>query len=73
MLGERDTVSKVMYAAAGLLADVFGMPRLGGVVRIFAIGVQFFAAIRVLVAVYRGFDFVREQKHENYLSASYNE
>ena len=37
----------VMYAAAGLLADVFGMPQLGGVVRIFAIGVLFFAAIRV--------------------------
>ena len=37
----------VMYAAAGMLADVFGMPQLGGVVRIFAIGVPFFAAIRV--------------------------
>jgi hypothetical protein len=54
-----------MYAAAGLLADVFGMPRLGGVVRIFAIGVQFFAAIRVLVAVYRGFDSVKEQIYFN--------
>ena len=73
MLGEGGTVSKVMYAAAGLLADVFGMFQLWGVARIFAIGVPFFAAIRVLVVVYRGFDFIREQKHENYLSASYNE
>ena len=55
----------VMYAAAGLLADVFGMPQLGYVVRIFAVGVPFFAAIRVLVAVYRGFDSVKERVYFN--------
>ena len=32
----------VMYAAAGLLADVFGMPQPGGVVRVFAVEVPFF-------------------------------
>jgi len=55
----------VMYATAGILADVFNMPQLGGVVRIFAIGVPFFAAIRVLVAVYRGFDSVKERVYFN--------
>ena len=55
----------VMYAAAGLLADVFGMPQLGGVVRIFAVGVPFFAGIRVLVAVYRGFGSVKERVYFN--------
>ena len=55
----------VMYATAGLVADVFNMPQLGGVIRIFAIGVPFFAAIRVLVAVYRGFDSVKERVYFN--------
>ena len=58
----------VMYAAAGILADVFGMPQLGGVVRIFAIGVPFFAATRVLMAVYRGFDSVKERIYFNTLT-----
>jgi len=55
----------VMYAAAGLLADVLSMPQLGSVVRIFAIGVPFFAATRMLMAVYRGFDSVKERVYFN--------
>ena len=49
----------VMYATVGVVADVFNMPQLGGVIRIFAIGVPFFAAIRILIAVSRGFGVMR--------------
>jgi len=40
-------------------------PSLRGVVYIFAIGVPFFVAIGVLVAVYRGFDSVKEHVYFN--------
>lgn len=40
-------------------------PSLRGVVRIFVIGVPFFVAIGVLVAVYRGFDSVKEHVYFN--------